>query len=238
MKKVITPACIRQRHRGFTLIEMLVSLAIGLFIMLGLTVAFVNMKSAFNTQDQLGQLQDNERLAISVLTSTVRSAGYFPKDSTSLSTVRDTELPAVSAANYDLAAGQGLAGKPAAGAVSEILTSRFKARGGDGLTDCLGNNASTIAPTINTFYVAGNELMCAVTGAPAPVSIVGNVTSMTVQYGIENSSTDRQYLAIGAMSASTWPLVKVVRITLTFRNPYDAAGTPVTWTQIINLMNS
>ena len=68
----------RRLASGLTLIEMMVAVTIGLFIALALSSVFLSLKSAFVSQDQLAQLQDNERLALTILTSSVEMAGYFP----------------------------------------------------------------------------------------------------------------------------------------------------------------
>ena len=47
-------------------------------VALGFTVSFVNLKATWGTQDKLAQLQDNERMAMSLIATVVQSAGYYP----------------------------------------------------------------------------------------------------------------------------------------------------------------
>ena len=69
---------VTMRARGFTLVELLVSLLIGLFLLGGLLTLVQNNKRTFTTQNSLAQLQDGERLAMSVMTDVIQTAGYFP----------------------------------------------------------------------------------------------------------------------------------------------------------------
>lgn len=65
------------RQRGMTLVELMVAMAIGLFLMLVLSVAYLSSAKLFQTQNQLAELQDNGRAAIEVLTREARMAGYL-----------------------------------------------------------------------------------------------------------------------------------------------------------------
>ncbi|WP_412770984.1 PilW family protein, partial [Ralstonia solanacearum] len=66
------------RQSGTSLIEIMIAMVISLVILSGVVVVFINMKQSFTSQDQLALLEDNERLALSILTNTSQSAGYFP----------------------------------------------------------------------------------------------------------------------------------------------------------------
>lgn len=64
------------RHlRGFSLIELLVSMAIGLFIMLGAMSIFVSSKHSYAQQDASSQMQENARFALEMLARDTRIAG-------------------------------------------------------------------------------------------------------------------------------------------------------------------
>ena len=61
---------------GFTLIELMVSLALGLIIMLAATQLFITNQLSFNLQRGMGNVQENGRFAIDYINSTVRSSEY------------------------------------------------------------------------------------------------------------------------------------------------------------------
>src|SRR5271167_1339968 len=69
-------------QRGFTLIEILVALMIGLFLLGGLLTIVQANRAVFGNQSQLAQLQDSERMAMTILAEVIQSAGYFPDPTT------------------------------------------------------------------------------------------------------------------------------------------------------------
>jgi len=73
-KKSITP----NKQQGFSLIELLVSMLIGLFLLTGMATSFLSSKKASIDRDQLSILEDNGRLALEVIGKTVEHAGYTP----------------------------------------------------------------------------------------------------------------------------------------------------------------
>jgi len=234
---------VRRRQCGLTLVELMIAVAISLFVMLAFVSVFINMKRAFTSQDQLSQLQDNERLALSMITSTVQGAGYFPDPLTA--TASDaTNLGAI-ASNSSHAAmidGQSVVGTSGTSPASDTLTTRHVAgpKVGtvvDDVADCFGvrNTGATKKKVVNTFSVnSSNELVCTVDGG-ASTAVVSNVQSLSVRYLVKDALGNAQYLAASAVT--DWSLVVSVRITLTFLNPYDSTSGGVVWTQIINLMN-
>ena len=239
-----------RRQRGFTLIEMMVAVGIGLVVALGLAVSFVNLKSTWGTQDKLAQLQDNERLAMAFLTSSVQEAGYYP-DPTNAS-----PLPASADGTYgNLAAGQGLMGTAAnLPTTSATLSTAYATATGDGVLTCQGGTNSTGATVFirNVFYVntTTHTLNCIVyansSTATAPgaadAPLISNVSSMDVRYAVDtdgDGSVDA-YLAASDMTAARWLAVKAVRITLNFINPNSAidGNATIPWVQTVNLMNN
>src|SRR5258708_8466879 len=93
---------------GFTMVELMVALVIGLFLMGGLMTLLQNNRKAFSSQSLLGQLQDSERLAMTMMSGVIQQSGYFPDPS--------LNSPATSlAAVGTFAAGQGLTGSTTAG---------------------------------------------------------------------------------------------------------------------------
>ena len=196
-------------------------MTIGLFLALAVAVSFGSTRSAFLSQGQLGELQDQTRLAFSMLTTSIENAGYYPD---ALNDNAFTALPADNSIGT-LAAGQGVwSGLQASG--SDRLVTRYLSGGGDGLMDCLGGVYAARTLIVNDFSVnAGGELQCSVNGAAA-VTLAARVTGFSVQYGVDTDSDaaiDR-YLASSSMTAALRPTTRVLRITLTFENPM--AGQP------------
>ena len=80
---------IKDGKKGFTLIEMLVSIAIGTLIMgIGLSLFYAQRKS-FSVQEQISEMQQNLRAGMHVMSREIRMAGYGTT-STNIFTVFET----------------------------------------------------------------------------------------------------------------------------------------------------
>jgi type IV pilus assembly protein PilW len=62
---------------GFTLIEVMVSLMLGLFLLLGVTYVYVGSKQTYRSVSSLSRMQESGRLAFEYLTQDLRMAGYL-----------------------------------------------------------------------------------------------------------------------------------------------------------------
>ena len=232
----------RRAHRqaGIGLIELMVAVVVGLFILLGLSSVFVNVKQAFTAQERLAALQDNERLALTVLTSTIQQAGYFPDP---LTDTVVTALPAVTAAYGGFSPGQSVVGSSGAGGASDTITARYVAAPNDGLTNCIGqtNTGAVNATMVNTFSVSAEGLLCSLDGGATTINLVSSVVAMSVLYGVDtsNSGNADRYMSAASIGAA-WANVRSARITVSFANPFASQpGQPPTiaWTQTVALMN-
>lgn len=66
-----------QKQNGVSLIELMVSLTLGLLILLGLTTIFVNNSKTQTEIEKNNRQQENGRYAMQLLADDVRTAGYF-----------------------------------------------------------------------------------------------------------------------------------------------------------------
>src|ERR1700680_1633666 len=103
MRKSHWRARAMHRQQGYTLVELMIALLIGLFLLGGLMTIVQDNRRSFSSQNQLAQLQDSERLAMTIMTDVIQSAGYFPDPTSNSAT---SALPAVGA----IAAGQAMQG--------------------------------------------------------------------------------------------------------------------------------
>jgi type IV pilus assembly protein PilW len=251
----------RTAQTGFTLIELMVSIAIALFIAAGLTLMVINMRTTFSSQDKMSQVQDSQRLAVAMLTTSVQSSGYFIDLTQNTAAVA---LPASTSANPNgtfFVAGQIISGTSGTSGASDTVDVRYQTESGDGLMNCQGvsNTAPTPAPTpatptptkvriiwVNSFAVnASNELTCAVNGGAA-VPLVSNVASMTILYGVDTNSdgnVDTYLNASAVTAAGRWDRVQTAQFRLSFVNLMDSrpgavVALPQLWIQTISLQNN
>jgi len=217
------------QQRGMTLIELLVAVTIAVF-MLGALLAIVqNTRRAFGTQSQMSQLQDNERLAMTLMGDVIQESGYYPNPTLY------TAAGALPVSGVFTTAGQ-----PIIGTTADTISVRFMTAAGDGMINCTGGTNATAGTVtyVNTFSIDANgNLSCVLTSngvVAAAQPLVPGLTSLSILYGVKtdfsvNNGAADSYLTAAQMTAANWNHVISVRITLTFTNPLAGqAGQPAT----------
>ncbi|MBV9344445.1 MAG: PilW family protein [Gammaproteobacteria bacterium] len=212
--------------RGFSLVELMVTIAIALFLLGGLLTVVQNVRSTYASQQAMAQLQDQQRFAFSVLTDVIQAGSYFP-DPTVWTPANS--LPAVGPYQAG-AAFTGASGPP------DQLGVRYRTALNDGVIVCDGstNLANPTHLYTNTFTVtlpAGNvpgTLNCSVDGAN-PIVLVQGVQSMQVWYGVKRNFATSDYnvdtyLTAAQMGAADWGNISSVRVQLIFTNPLVGFG--------------
>ena len=244
-------------QQGLTMIELLISIVMGIFLLTGLALIFLSNKISFATQNGLAQLQNNQLLAISILTNVVQSAGYYPNPSTnSTASILPASNGSVTIKN---------------GASSSILTVSYPQQGAVsggsingsdsisvraiGAMNCIGNTSTTDLISSTLTVDSNNNLQCttwditsSTNACPncstATQTLVTGVSSMTVLYGVSPASDSAtQYMTTANVTANNmWGRIMSVRVTLNFVNPLyslkNTAGQPATlqFIKVIGLM--
>ncbi len=228
------PHLTRREEQGFTLIEILVALTIGLFLTGALLTIVQSNRRVYGEQNQMSQMQDNQRMALTMMADVIQSAGYFPNP---VGNQLATELPAAGL----FGVGQSIYGTFSAVAPFDQIWVRFRTNGQDGVLNCSGQsnpNAAGIAGEltyVNSFRVANGQLFCNMNGLD--YALVGgtpgsglDITKMTILYGVKaNAATpgndvDTYMTAAEVTAAALWSSVISVRVTLKFSNPLYAVG--------------
>ena len=244
-----------RRERGFTLVELMVSITVALFLIGGILTVVQHTRSTFTVQQQLAQLQDSERIAMTLIAGVVQSAGYYPNPTVNTAA---TALPVGSTfttAGTPTIWGTHISTATSSAAVGDTITVRYAVSTNDNAFNCMGGtNTGAMDTWENTFSVnASNQLVCSVwsnnagaTTTANPVVLVNGVTSLTITYGVNtlglssaNSCVDT-YISSSSMVAANWPNVCTVVVTLTFTNPVALPGGPnstVQFTRTIAVMN-
>lgn len=233
----------RRTQGGFTLVELMVATTVAVFLLGGLIATLQSTRKAYSQQYELAQLQDNQRLAMTLIADVVESAGYFPNPQT------NTSASFMPATGVWTTAGQSVVGTANTAAPGDTLTIRYGAATGDNVFNCIGaQNAGGTPTMVNTFKVAvdasGTSWLVCNNGAQ-DYQLVKYVTNMQIVYGVHlgattGSCTDT-YLTSTQMVATpaNWALVCSVRVSLTFNNRVSLTpGGTLTIQRTIALMNT
>ena len=247
--RVTGPHSYRVRQAGFSLVELVVAILIALFLIGGVMVVEQGVHRAYGNQSGIGQLQDEERFAMSMLTTVISSAGYYPNPTTTSTT---TAFPATGAP-LNMQTNQAIYGPPSgASAPTDAIYVRYMTSSGDGITFCDGTTNTSGGPLTYTtnIYVLNNDLYCRVqpgNGAAwnTAVPLISGVTDMVVLYGVSTTGVDTNVDTYEtpnsmALTPAYWQNVGSVMVTLKFQNPlYGLPGQQlqtVTFRRVIGVM--
>lgn len=184
---------------GRTLIEVVVSLAIGAVILGSVLVAVSGTGLTGRRQDAQGQLTENGQIALSLMAAQLRMAGFWVPTSMSLSLDRPADLmlvgcrngftnPAAAWATLTCAGGPAVDGQDAVGV-------RYDAtEGGIAVAvDCLGNTVAGAGGWVDDrFFIrpaastpTGNPaIYCKGTATAQPQMLMDNVEGISLRYGV------------------------------------------------------
>ena len=221
---------------GFTLVELMIAILIGLFLIGGLLTLTGAMRRTSSIQGGLGQLHDTERLSLSLMADVIQSSGYFIFPSPPAGTTAATVFPAGTWNGTTWAAAQTISGTDVGtgSTQTDTVSVRYTSLGGDGVLNCTGGTVGVPTSWIAKFQVdvAGN-LQCVLTTVlptlgTTTTTLASGVQYMQVLYGVQTAAA----AAIGPPSADTyltatqmaltptyWSNVVSVQVTLWFANP-------------------
>ena len=204
-----------KKQRGSGLIEMLVSMVIGLILVLGISLVFVSVNKIHKDRQGLSNLQNNQRLAMSFISSAIYNAGYYPNP----------------LAVSPIASNQALVGTESG--TSDTLTIRFVAPSGTSVTPFQGCTAALTPGNVysNTFSVSAGNLVCTqtniTTSTTTAVNLITGLSGLDIVYGVDTTG-DGSAETYRNASTATWGNVKTVRVTLSFTNPLSGQGQQAT----------
>jgi type IV pilus assembly protein PilW len=231
-----------QGQRGFTLIEILIALLIGVFLLAALLTIVQANRRVYGDQSQLAQLQDSERMAMTLMTDVIQMAGYFPNPT------QNTLDGSLIQAGTLFAQGQSITGTFSSAVPGDSISVRYMTAGSDGILNCSGlSNSNAVGGAtilyVNTFQVVNGQLVCTLTSSAAPTPVQYNlvsgvtnatttlgVTNLSILYGVKTNAgaagntVDTYLNASQVTAANDWNNVISVLIELTFTNPLYTNG--------------
>lgn len=247
---------------GLALVELMVALTIALFLIAGMAIIFQNVRTTYTEQQGLAQLNDNARLAMTLMTEVIESAGYFPNPALYSAQTTMPASPSFATAGTPVIAG-------GTGTPGDTVTVRYAPDATQDLYNCMGGTNSFVPYDTweNTFSVVATgatvagapvaALECTFwskqNGAQGPTPLITGLTTgtggepqgMTVKYGI-STQTDTPgtcldtYKKYADMAAADWANVCSIKVTLTFVNPVpppSGKNKYIPYTIVIPIMN-
>ncbi len=209
----------RAQQRGFSLVEMMVALIIGLFVLAGVGSVYITGKRSYNARDGLSLLQENGRIAIRMIEQTVQRAGYpmYAEVEPVIHSAQQIESMLLE----DGSSAEELGLEPSSDGLeqraSDELTVAYQPVPGSAWEageDCVGNRTKLKDLVVSRLFVDKGVLKCHGSGKRTAEPLVDNVVAMQVEYGVDESGdgfADR-YAALPAVS--DWGKVVSIRVAL------------------------
>lgn len=231
----------RARAAGFTMIELLVSMTLGLLLIIVIGQVFVTSKEAYRTTEDLSRLQEDARFAVSQLSRVIRMASFVSDPNGN----RTAIFPAATRA---------ITGVNGAGSAPDEITVRYQGSGSPAadntVFDCHGNAVAAVNAAVfhaaARYYIApgadgANALFCNNAGSVGvpntAIELAAGVENMQILYG-EDTSADGTADRYVLPSAAGFDFNRVVsvRIALLVRSTNEVAS--ATDTKTYNLIGT
>ena len=188
---------IRQHQQGFSLVEIMVAMTLGLVLLGGTITLYASSKNSYRLQENIAGMQENARFAIHALRREVEMAGFplarniMPFDPNPLATF--------DGGNNN----------------SDQFTIQYESRDPNTPNrDCLGTVVTPLGTLISNQYSIDNNGNLVCQGNSGTQTLVDNVINMQALYGIDTDAdgSANQYLQAGA--GIPWQNVVSLRLAL------------------------
>jgi prepilin-type N-terminal cleavage/methylation domain-containing protein len=215
MKRACAP--INTRQAGFSLVEVMVAMVIGLVMLLGVTQIFLTASRSGVTSSDLSRVQESGRIALELISKELRRAGYKGCGSSSSALTTD----GITYPDEAIGAGAG------AGEIT-VNYARLDAAGNFPARDC--NNQRLAAHQVR-FSNCATALCIESSDSGGEQQLTAN-TQMAVSYGWLRVNN-----IVWGVPATTaeWADVQVVKVALTVTNP--SGDVSRTFSSTIDLRN-
>ena len=157
------------RSRGFTLIELMVAVAVSTLIVGGIIFVMLSGRTAVQESERLARIQENVRFASDYLVRELRNAGY--RDELSL-TINDYDAIGAEFASINDAGTE--------------ITVRFSGRGSCAQPFAAAGEGLRLVE--NTFFVSEGELRCRGTGSPDQIALASGLRAIQFEFMCPDSN--------------------------------------------------
>ncbi len=239
-----------KKQNGFTLIELMISMLIGLFLLGAVMTLYLGNKRSYQEQQQFIMLEEAGRNALFELRDTIQHTGYRTAD---LFPITNNFITGVVTPSFCNGAGVNATNSNIADAtiINSTVDAAIDTIGvvyfGDNTlsTDCSGTALpadcllrTSIDPMAAKIYNSFNivtvgtipELQCAGSLGPAATTLVKGVENMQINYGVDQNmdgQVDNYMNATVVASEAAWNQVISVQIAVLVRTLKEVKNTAV-----------
>ena len=208
--------------RGFSLLELLLALAVGLVLLLGVGQVAINARATHASQQAAMLLQDDARFVLGKMTQDIRQAGMFGCLATAFI---DNAPPAFdqpvrwnseSKSLTLVVADVGDAGAKSDWTVLSDCTGTAEAYAGSPPEPALGQIGFAIRQLTYTFEAG--QLKLSTPAAPAKAVLVDNVQAFEISFGVAAKPGSIEVVRYDTRPADD-ALIRSVRILMTLQDP-------------------
>lgn len=199
-------------QQGFTIVEIMLAITLSLVLMAGVIQVYLSSKESFRVQNELAQVQENQRIAVEFLRRDISQAGFVPFGSTKTVTNR-------------------IAITDGGGSASDSITVSYVSN-----LDCLGSDTTANQNGIatNRYFIQNGQLMCQGNASAAAQPIADGVTNMQILLGSNTVFANDSLLMpsadayVNVSSLTSMTSVVSVRIALLVRSTANVKSQAVT----------
>ena len=222
------------RSAGFSLVELMISMTIGLVVIAAAGQLFISSKRIFNLQQLQSSFQEQATMFGTMISGLLRQTGNIDVSSTSVMRQYLFKKNATFPANGQMIAGVSGStvrtvmipdGSTTQAFPSDAIAFRFE--GGDGILDCAGNPTTAGTYYEHALLISNKQLVCRPGIGQSPVELIGvtaalasravRVLGLDIQYGIDENGDGsvNDYSRADEMDANDWSAIVNLWLELT-----------------------
>lgn len=194
-----------KHQSGLTLLELLISMSLGLLLLVGIGTVYVGSNQTYRVQQDNARLQETGRYALEVIGRSLRQAGYRDVSASSVNPDNPATWTAISGTN-------------GSGAAPDTITLQYQWTNGD--RSCNGDSAGTAGDLVwDSFNLASAVLRCdgdiyTLPAAPNPSvqPLLDLIEDMQLLYGVDTDGDQTANLYTDASSVANWGQVVNVKV--------------------------
>lgn len=192
----------KRAESGFTLIEMMISMVIGMVVLGAVTALYLGSSQSTRFQSSVQRMEESGRFAIDLMSRNLRMARYDDPLNTF-----EVEQPLV---HGTATSGGALIALQDLKANADTIGVRFE--GGAGIRDCLGAPVAEGSYATNVYGIDTTDSLVCATSSGNTTPLVEGIEDMRLRYGIDLDSDGIANRFVQAANVSSWDQVVALQV--------------------------